>query len=490
MQFGRTYEEFEVGARLQALAGQDGHRVRRPPVLPAHHEPPPAAPGRATTPEKTTDFGRNVVVGNYVYSLLLGMSVPRRLRQGHRQPGGRVAAARGAHLPRRHALRRDDGAGARRRHAPRPTGAIVQVETAGLQAGRHRGLRVPPQGDGADRQPYVTGARRRPSPAAPSRPATKEQPWAASPQTEGLTDVQREILATVRDFVDKEIIPVATELEHPDEYPPEIVEGMKELGLFGLMIPEEYGGLGESLLTYALCVEEIARGWMTVSRHHQHPLHRGVHAQQHGTEEQKEHYLPRMATGEVRGAFSMSRAGPRLRRVGIRPRPSRDGDDYVAQRPEDVADQRRHVQPRRGAVRTDDGQPTDAPPQDHDDVPGREGARLRRGPAPASPSPARSTRWATRASTPPSWSWTATGSRPTGSSAASTGRGFLPDDGRRRGRPRQRRGPRLRRRPARLRAGHLPTPSSARRSASRSPSTRPSSSGWPRWRPRSRPRSR
>lgn len=61
-------------------------------------------------------------------------------------------------------------------------------------------------------------------------------------QTAGLNDVQQEILSTVRDFVDKEIIPVATQLEHRDEYPTEIVEGLKELGLFGLMIPEEYGG--------------------------------------------------------------------------------------------------------------------------------------------------------------------------------------------------------------------------------------------------------
>ncbi|MGH3358212.1 MAG: acyl-CoA dehydrogenase family protein, partial [Nocardioidaceae bacterium] len=83
--------------------------------------------------------------------------------------------------------------------------------------------------------------------------------------TDGLTDVQEEILKTVRSFVDKEILPVATELEHRDEYPTEIVEGLKELGIFGLTIPEEYGGLGESLLTYALVVEEIARGWMSVS---------------------------------------------------------------------------------------------------------------------------------------------------------------------------------------------------------------------------------
>ena len=84
-------------------------------------------------------------------------------------------------------------------------------------------------------------------------------------QTEGLSEIQREILSTVRGFVDKEILPVATALEHRDEYPADIVEGMKEMGLFGLTIAEEYGGLGESLLTYALVVEQIARGWMSVS---------------------------------------------------------------------------------------------------------------------------------------------------------------------------------------------------------------------------------
>ena len=84
-------------------------------------------------------------------------------------------------------------------------------------------------------------------------------------QTDGLTDVQREILSAVRTFVDKEILPFATELEHEDEFPEAIVDGMKEMGLFGLTIAEEYGGLGESLLTYALVVEQIARGWMSIS---------------------------------------------------------------------------------------------------------------------------------------------------------------------------------------------------------------------------------
>jgi alkylation response protein AidB-like acyl-CoA dehydrogenase len=125
-------------------------------------------------------------------------------------------------------------------------------------------------------------------------------------QTEGLTDVQTEILAAVHEFVEKEIIPNAQELEHSDTYPTDIVEGMKEMGIFGLMIPEEYGGLGESMLTYALCVEEIARGWMSVSGVINTHFIVAYMIMQHGTEEQKAKYLPRMATGEVRGAFSMS----------------------------------------------------------------------------------------------------------------------------------------------------------------------------------------
>lgn len=125
-------------------------------------------------------------------------------------------------------------------------------------------------------------------------------------QTEGLTDIQREILSTVRDFVDKEILPVATELEHRDEYPTQIVEGLKELGVFGLMIPEEYGGLGESLLTYALTVEEIARGWMSVSGIINTHFIVAYMLKQHGTQEQKDYFLPKMAAGEIRGAFSMS----------------------------------------------------------------------------------------------------------------------------------------------------------------------------------------
>jgi alkylation response protein AidB-like acyl-CoA dehydrogenase len=79
-------------------------------------------------------------------------------------------------------------------------------------------------------------------------------------ETDGLTDLQRDILRAVREFTDAEILPVASELDHSDTYPDQIVAGLRELGVFGLTIDPAYGGLGESLLTYALVAEEIARG--------------------------------------------------------------------------------------------------------------------------------------------------------------------------------------------------------------------------------------
>ncbi|NUT51195.1 MAG: acyl-CoA dehydrogenase [Saccharothrix sp.] len=148
-------------------------------------------------------------------------------------------------------------------------------------------------------------------------------------RTAGLTDVQEEILSTVRTFVDKEIIPHAQALEHGDTYPADIVEGMKEMGLFGLTIPEEFGGLGESLLTYALVVEQIARGWMSVSGVINTHFIVAHMLKQHGTPEQQRKYLPRMATGEVRGSFSMSEPELGSDVAAIRTRAVRDGDDFV-----------------------------------------------------------------------------------------------------------------------------------------------------------------
>ena len=145
-------------------------------------------------------------------------------------------------------------------------------------------------------------------------------------QTDGLTDIQVEILKTVREYVDEQILPVATDLEHKDAYPDEIVEGLKEMGIFGLMIPEEYGGLGESLLTYALVVEELARGWMSVSGVINTHFIVAYMVNQHGTEEQKQRWLPRMAAGELRGAFSMSEPGCGSDVAAIRSRADKQDD--------------------------------------------------------------------------------------------------------------------------------------------------------------------
>ncbi|THJ75236.1 acyl-CoA dehydrogenase family protein [Candidatus Frankia alpina] len=153
-------------------------------------------------------------------------------------------------------------------------------------------------------------------------------------QTDDLTDVQRDILAAVRTFVDKEILPFATELEHADEYPESIVASMKEMGLFGITIPEQYGGLGESLLTYALVVEEIARGWMSVAGVVNTHFIVAYLIGRHGTADQHSRLLPRMATGELRGAFSMSEPGCGSDVAAITTRADRevgdgDGDAYV-----------------------------------------------------------------------------------------------------------------------------------------------------------------
>jgi alkylation response protein AidB-like acyl-CoA dehydrogenase len=148
-------------------------------------------------------------------------------------------------------------------------------------------------------------------------------------QTPGLTDVQRSIVETVREFVDKEIIPHAQRLEHADEYPADIVAGMREMGLFGLTIDEDHGGLGESLLTYALVVEELSRGWMSVSGIVNTHFIVAYLVGQHGTPEQKASLLPRMATGEVRGAFSMSEPGTGSDVAAIRSKATREGDHFV-----------------------------------------------------------------------------------------------------------------------------------------------------------------
>jgi alkylation response protein AidB-like acyl-CoA dehydrogenase len=144
-----------------------------------------------------------------------------------------------------------------------------------------------------------------------------------------LDDEQRAIVETVRDFVEKEVIPVADELEHRDEFPEQIVEGMKELGLFGLTVPEEYGGAGLDLMTYAMAGVELSRGWMSLSGILNTHFMAVYLLKQHGSEDQKQRWLPRMATGELRAALSMSEPGAGSDVQAIQCRAVRDGDDYV-----------------------------------------------------------------------------------------------------------------------------------------------------------------
>ena len=144
-----------------------------------------------------------------------------------------------------------------------------------------------------------------------------------------LTDTQKAIVETVREFVEKEVIPVADELEHRDEYPEKIVEQMKEMGLFGLNVPEEYGGIGENLTTYALTVVELARGWMSLSGVLNTHFMGNYLIGKFGTEEQKQNYLPKMATGEIRAALAMSEPEAGSDVQAIRTKAIRDGDEYV-----------------------------------------------------------------------------------------------------------------------------------------------------------------
>ncbi|HEV3474103.1 MAG TPA: acyl-CoA dehydrogenase family protein [Actinomycetota bacterium] len=143
-----------------------------------------------------------------------------------------------------------------------------------------------------------------------------------------LSEDQEQIRRAVREFVEQEVYPVAEEMEARDEFPEKIVEHMKEMGLFGLTAPEEHGGAGMDLMTYALVVAELSRGWMSLSGIlNTHFM--GVYLlQKHGTDEQKRKWLPKMATGELRAALSMSEPGAGSDVQAIQCKAVRDGDDY------------------------------------------------------------------------------------------------------------------------------------------------------------------
>ena len=120
------------------------------------------------------------------------------------------------------------------------------------------------------------------------------------------TDEQRAICDMVRQFADEQILPNAEHFDHEDSFPEEIVEQMKELGLFGVTIPEEYGGMGLDLTTYVMIVEELSRGWISISGVINTHFIGSYLLMKYGTDDQRQKYLPRMATGEIRAAFSLS----------------------------------------------------------------------------------------------------------------------------------------------------------------------------------------
>ncbi|MGO8824885.1 MAG: acyl-CoA dehydrogenase family protein [Acidimicrobiales bacterium] len=144
-----------------------------------------------------------------------------------------------------------------------------------------------------------------------------------------LDDVRQEIIETVRRFVAREVVPAAAELERDDRFPVDIVGQMRELGLFGVTIPEAYGGLGLDLLTYIGVIEELAYGWMSLTGVVNTHTMAAMLILAHGTEEQKQRWLPPMASGDRRGALSLSEpdAGSDTRNISCRAQ--RDGDEYV-----------------------------------------------------------------------------------------------------------------------------------------------------------------
>jgi alkylation response protein AidB-like acyl-CoA dehydrogenase len=141
-------------------------------------------------------------------------------------------------------------------------------------------------------------------------------------------EVRAELVGTVRRFVEREVVPVASELEHADEYPAAIIDGMRELGLFGVTIPEEHGGLGLDLPTYCGVIEELSAGWMSLSGVLNTHVMTANLLKSNGTDEQRKRWLPRLAAGEIRGALSLSEPDAGSDTSAITCRAVRDGDEY------------------------------------------------------------------------------------------------------------------------------------------------------------------
>lgn len=168
-----------------------------------------------------------------------------------------------------------------------------------------------------------------------------------------LTQDQKDYQEAIRAFVDKEIIPVARDMEHSGEYPTAIVEHMKEMGLFGMTIPEEFGGLGVDMTTFSIVFEELSRGWMGVAGI------LGSHSMacfvisQHGTPEQKAKYLPDLATGARRSGLGLTEPGAGTDLQGITTTATLDGDHYIVRGSKTWITNARHADPLPVLVKTD-----------------------------------------------------------------------------------------------------------------------------------------
>jgi alkylation response protein AidB-like acyl-CoA dehydrogenase len=143
------------------------------------------------------------------------------------------------------------------------------------------------------------------------------------------SDDEEQILDAIRKWLDRDVRDKVLALEHADEYPHEMVEQMKELGLFGATISQEYGGLGLPASTYARIVSTIAEVWMSLTGIFNSHLIMSAAVERFGTDEQKRAYLPRFATGELRGGLALTEPNAGTDLQAIRTRAVRDGDHYV-----------------------------------------------------------------------------------------------------------------------------------------------------------------
>ena len=157
------------------------------------------------------------------------------------------------------------------------------------------------------------------------------------------TTTAAELVAAVRSFVQRDVVPAAAALDHDDIYPDQLVDQMAAFGLFGAVIPEEYGGLGLDVMTFTQVIEELAAGWMSLVGVLNTHMITATLLRLHGTEEQRRRLLPPMASGAQRAALSLSEADAGSDTRALRCRAERDGDEWVAQRHQDVGHQRRTV---------------------------------------------------------------------------------------------------------------------------------------------------